>query len=174
MNPQVTVNNMTISKSTNPHDPFVKYDIEAQLEEVENTDEETKVKYEFTLLSNPKNIRINIDGLAIIHGNQNEVSQFLEQDKNNIPRILHIIYQELFPLFYTNSLATQIPCPAYKLSQIDSPAQKSVTQPNKEKAPLEEAITPQSNVSASQPDSHVNNETNVVEQQKPTIEMPTA
>ncbi len=35
MNPQVTVNNLTISKSTNPHDPFVKYDIEAQLEEVD-------------------------------------------------------------------------------------------------------------------------------------------
>ena len=172
MNPQVMVNNLTISKSTNPHDPFVKYDIEAQLEEVENTDEETKVKYEFTLLSNPKNIRINIDGLATIHGNQSEISQFLEQDKNNVPRILHIIYQELFPLFYTNSLAVQIPCPAYKLSQIDAPAQKLVTQPNQEKiAP--ESVTPQSDVSVSQSDAHIDDEIKGIEQ-KPTIEMPTA
>ena len=172
MNPQVMVNNLTISKSTNPHDPFVKYDIEAQLEEVENTDEETKVKYEFTLLSNPKNIRINIDGLATIHGNQSEISQFLEQDKNNVPRILHIIYQELFPLFYTNSLAMQIPCPAYKLSQIDAPAQKLVTQPNQEKIVSE--VAPQSDANVSQPAVHMDNEASVVEQQKPTIEIPTA
>lgn len=168
MNTQVTVNNMTISKSKNPHEPFVKYDIEAQLEEIENTDEETKVKYEFTLLSNPKNIRINIDGLAMIHGNQSEISQFLEQDKNNIPRILHIIYQELFPLFYTNSLAMHIPCPAYKLSQIESPAQKSVTHQEQEIAP-EEAVDLQNDVNASQSAPSIDSKTNVAAQQKSTI-----
>lgn len=123
MNPDIRINTISISKLENNHNSFNKYDIEAALEEIENTETETKVKYEFTLLSNPKNTRINVDGIATIQGNESEISQFLEQDKNHIPRILYSIYQELFPLLYTNSLAMQIPCPSYKLAQISSPAQ---------------------------------------------------
>src|SRR5574341_2242441 len=120
MSIEIGINNISINKFGNNQESFLKYDIEASLEEIENADKETKVKYEFILLSNPKNTRINVEGMAILHGNQNEVSQFLEQDKNHIPRILYSIYQELFPLLYTNSLAMQIPCPSYKLVQISS------------------------------------------------------
>ena len=117
MNPKIEINSLSINRSKNEIDSFFKYDIQASLEEIESSDMETKIKYEFMLLSNPKNIRINIEGLVLIQGNESEISYFLEQDENRFPRIVHTIYQELFPLLYINSKSLQIPCPAYKLSQ---------------------------------------------------------
>ena len=171
MNPEIRVNTISISKLGNTNEYFNKYDLEVALEEVENTETETKAKYEFTLLSNPKNTRISVDGIAFIRGNSAEISQFLEQDKNHIPRILHIIYQELFPLLYTNSLAMQIPCPSYKLAQISSPAQTTDTIPeenipNTPNCTTDDLLT-KNEISA----SDVNN---IEEIQKPEIEIPTS
>ncbi|HSD04159.1 MAG TPA: hypothetical protein VLB45_00200 [Nitrosopumilaceae archaeon] len=177
MNPEIRIDTISISKLGNNHDSFNKYDIEAALEEIENTEIETKVKYAFTLLSNPKNTRINVEGVAHIRGNSSETSQFLEQDKNHLPRILYVIYQELFPLLYTNSLAMQIPCPSYKLAQISSPAQTTETIPVEETVSNSTVDLP--NESATPNDLPISNEiqTNDViseEIQKSEIEVQTS
>ena len=171
MNPEILVNTISISKLGNTDESFNKYDIEVALEEVENTETETKVKYEFTLLSNPKNTRISVDGIAFIRGNSAETSQFLEQDKNHIPRILHIIYQELFPLLYTNSLAMQIPCPSYKLAQISSPAQTTDTIHEENIPNTSNYITDDVLTKNEMSTGDVNN---IEEIQKPEIEIPTS
>lgn len=171
MNPEIRISTISISKLGNTNESFNKYDIEVNLEEVENTETETKVKYEFTLLSNPKNTRISVEGLALIHGNSSDVSQYLEQDKNHIPRILHSIYQELFPLLYTNSLAMQIPCPAYKLAQISSPAQTTDTTQVEETIPNTESNLADDLLTKNETSS---NDTNIEEMQKPEIEIPTS
>jgi hypothetical protein len=144
--------------------------MEVALEEVENTESKTKVKYEFTLLSNPKNTRINVEGTALIHGDQSAVSRFLEQDKNHIPRILHSIYQEIFPLLYTNSLAMQIPCPSYKLAQISSPSQTIETIQNEET--VSNQITAPDDLPPNEAEPNYIN--NVEEPQKTEIEIPTS
>lgn len=170
MNPEIRVNTISISKLGNTNESFNKYDIEVSLEEIENTETETKIKYEITLLSNPKNIRISLDGVSFIRGSSSEMSQFLEQDENHIPRILHSIYQELFPLLYTNSLAMQIPCPSYKLAQISSPIQTTATR-------MEENISNTNNTTddlLTETEVNVNNVTNMKEDQKPEIEIPTS
>jgi len=125
--PKVEVHSLSISKSKNEQTVFNKYDIEASLEEIGSTDTQTKVKYTFILLSNPKNTRINVEGQTTIIGNQSETAHYLSQDENNIPRIASIIYQELFPLFYVISKSVEIPCPAFKLSHISAPSQTDVT-----------------------------------------------
>lgn len=172
MNPVIRINTMSISKLENNHNSFNKYDIEAALEEIENTETETKVKYEFTLLSNPKNTRINVDGVATIRGNESEISQFLEQDKNHIPRILYSIYQELFPLLYTNSLAMQIPCPSYKLAQISSPVQTTETIPTQET--ISDLPNNSTDALLAQNNSESSNANITEEQQKSEIEIPTS
>jgi hypothetical protein len=169
MNPEIRINTINISKIGNT-EYFLKYDMEVALEEIENTDSKTKVKYEFTLLSNPKNTRINVEGTALIHGNQSEVLRFLEQDKNHIPRILHSIYQEIFPLLYTNSLAMQIPCPSYKLAQISSPAQTTETIQNEE--PVLDQLTTSDGLPTNETEPNYIN--NVEEHQKTEIEIPTS
>ena len=125
--PKVEIHSLSITKSKNEQTIFNKYDIEASLEEVGSTDTQTKIKYTFILLSNPKNTRINVEGQATIVGNQSETSHYLSQDENNIPRIAGIIYQELFPLFYVISKSVEIPCPAFKLSHISAPSQSNTT-----------------------------------------------
>ena len=115
--PKVEINSISFNKSRNDIE-FTKYDIEVALDELESTEVGIKLKYGLTLLSNPKNIRINAEGIVAIVGDEAQTSKYLAQDENNIPNILNIIYQELFPLFYLLSKSMQVPCPAYKLSHV--------------------------------------------------------
>ena len=138
MTPKIEINSISVSKSSNEQNTFVKYDIEAAVDEIENSDTLLKLKYGFTLLSNPKNTRISVNGFASIFTNPSDASQYLNQDENNIPRVVNVIYQELFPLFYLISKSMQIPCPAYKLSHISAPAQSEAaasTQINEQPQP---------------------------------------
>ena len=129
MNPKVEIHSLSIAKSKGEQTVFNKYDIEASLEEVGTTETETKVKYTFVLLSNPKSTRISVEGITSITGNSAEISTSLSQDENNIPRIANTIYQELFSLFYVISKSMQIPCPAFKLSHISAPSKSEVASP---------------------------------------------
>ena len=122
MNPKIEINSLSFSKLKNDYG-FVKYNIEASLDEVENTDSEVALKYKLVLLSNPTNSKITVEGLATLYGDQNEISRQLSPDEKNIPMILNSIYQEIFPLFFIMSKSMQIPCPAYRLSQMSATAQ---------------------------------------------------
>ncbi len=122
MNPRIEINSLSFSKLKNDY-AFSKYNIEASLDEVENTDSEVALKYKLVLLSNPTNTKIAIEGIARLYGDQNEISKQLSPDEKNVPMILNLIYQEIFPLFFITSKSMQIPCPAYRLSQMSASAQ---------------------------------------------------
>ena len=115
MNPKVELTSLVISKLRNDQNSF---DIEAALDEVENTETEVKLKYKFVLLSNPTNTKISVEGIASIFSNQSELPKYLGLDEKKIPHVVNIIYQEIFPLFYIVSKSMEIPCPAYKLSEV--------------------------------------------------------
>jgi len=102
---------------------FQKYNIEVLIDEIENTESHTKLKFGIILLTEPKNFRLSVDGVAEISGNESERAKILEKDENNIPRVLHIIYQELFPVFFMTTKTIGAPCPAYRLSQISPPTE---------------------------------------------------
>jgi len=122
MNPKIEVTSLSFSKLKNEHS-FSKYNIEASLDEAENRDSEVVLKYKLVFLSNPTNTKINVEGLATLYGDQTEISAQLGPDEKNIPIILSSIYQEIFPLFFIVSKSMQIPCPAYRLSQMAAPSQ---------------------------------------------------
>lgn len=117
MNLKIEINTVSFSKLKIEHS-FVKYNIEASLDEVENRESEVALKYRLVLLSNPTNAKITIEGMATLYGEQTEISKQLSPDEKNIPVILNLIYQEIFPLFFIVSKSMQIPCPAYRLSQM--------------------------------------------------------
>lgn len=133
MNLKIEINSITFSKLKNELG-YVKYNIEASLDEVENKDSEVMLKYRLLLLSNPTNAKITVDGLATLYGDQAEISKQLGPDEKNIPVILNLIYQEIFPLFFIISKSMQIPCPAYRLSQMSHASQieKIVQEPLQE------------------------------------------
>ncbi len=117
MNLKIEINAISFSKLKNEQG-FVKYNIEASLDEIKNIDSEVVLKYRLVLLSNPTNAKIAVEGMATLYGDQNEISKQLSPDEKNIPVVLNLIYQDIFPLFFIMSKSMQIPCPAYRLSQM--------------------------------------------------------
>jgi hypothetical protein len=124
MHPTIEITSLAVSKLKNSHDDFIKYNIDVSIDEVENNESGIKLKYKFILFSNPTNTKLTIEGLASLFGNEMEISKQLEPDQKNIPVVVNGIYQEVFPLIYIVSKSLQIPCPAYKLSQISSTPQQ--------------------------------------------------
>ncbi len=104
---------------------IAKYDVEAAIDEIENSDEQSAFKYDFTILSDPKNVRLSIDGIARIHGDSIERDEILTKDENEIPKILTIIYQELFPTFFLLSKTLNVSCPPHNIGKMgEAPSQE--------------------------------------------------
>lgn len=122
MNTQVVVNSLAISKNSSKID-FQKYNIEVSLEEIENRITSNKLNYGLTLLSIPKNVRISLEGTTSISGTEQECVQALEKDENGIPRVLHLIYQDVFPTIFMTAKVVGAPCPAYRLTHISAPSE---------------------------------------------------
>jgi uncharacterized protein (UPF0254 family) len=123
MNPKIEVSSLLVNKLKNSQEDFIKYDIDVALDEVESLDTSVKLKYKFALLSNPSNTKMSTEGFVTVYGNDSEVSKLLSPDEKNIPIIVNVVYQEIFPLFYLISKSMQIPCPSYRLSEISSKQQ---------------------------------------------------
>ncbi len=118
LNPKTEISSLLINKLKNSHDDFRKYSIDVSVDEVENNDSEVKLKYKFSLLSDPTNSKISIEGLVSLCGEAAEISKQLEPDQNNVPLVVNTVYQEIFPLIFIVSKSMQIPCPAHRLSNI--------------------------------------------------------
>ena len=100
MNAHVEITSIAMSKNDPKITKLDKYDVEANIEEVDNSEEQSVFKYGFTALSNPKNVRLAVEGIAKISGDAVERNEILEKDDNDVPKILTMIYHELFPTFF--------------------------------------------------------------------------
>ena len=107
-----------MSKNDPKNTVFHKYDVEASIDEIENADAYSTFKYGFTILSNPKNVRLFIEGMIKITGNSKERDDVLTKDENNVPKILSVIYQELFPTFFLLSKSLDVSCPPHQIGGI--------------------------------------------------------
>ena len=109
--------------------PFEKYHIDVSIDEAESNESSMKLKYKFVLLSTPTNAKISIEGFTTISGTEPETVKYLEPDEKKVPQIVNIVYQELLPLLYVLTKSLDIPCPAYKISQISQTAVPQDTTP---------------------------------------------
>ncbi len=120
------LNAISMSKNESTATTIAKYDVEAAIDEIQNTDEESVFKYDFTILSDPKNVRLSIDGIARIHGDSIERDEILAKDENEIPKILTSIYQELFPTFFLLSKTLNVSCPPHNIGKMgETPTQET-------------------------------------------------
>lgn len=126
MDSEVTVDSFSTSKSAGGPTRFKKYDVEATINEIENLENYSVFKYSFTILSDPKNIRTSVGGITKIFGKQTERDKVLEKNENDVPRILSLIYQELFPMFFTMSKSLAVPCPPYQIVELAIPSKDDV------------------------------------------------
>lgn len=162
MNPKIEVNSLLVNKLKNSQEDFIKYDIDVSLDEVESSDASVKLKYKVALLSNPPNTKMSIEGFVTVYGNESEIPKFLSPDEKNIPIIVNMVYQEIFPLFYLISKSMQIPCPAFRLSQISSKQQIEEKQDEATEIAQPAKETPQENIPIS-PDNGTGELTESVE-----------
>ena len=115
LNIQVNLNSISMSKNDPKNTVFHKYDVEASIDEIENTETHSIFKYGFTILSNPKNVRLSIEGMTKIIGDSKERDNIIAKDEKDIPKILSIIYQELFPTFFLLSKSLNVSCPPIQI-----------------------------------------------------------
>jgi hypothetical protein len=104
-----------MSKNDPKNNVFHKYDVEATIDEIENAETHSTFKYGFTILSNPKNVRLTIEGMTKISGDVKERDDILAKDENDVPKILSVIYQELFPTFFLLSKSLNVSCPPIQI-----------------------------------------------------------
>jgi len=126
---QIELNSISMSKNDPKITKLDKYDVEANIDEVENTDEQSVYKYGFTALSNPKNVRLAIEGIARISGDPVERNEILEKDENDVPKILTLIYHELFPTFFLLSKNLNVSCPPHTIGTIGNSEAIQTEQP---------------------------------------------
>jgi len=121
---QIDLNSISMSKNDPKITKLDKYDVEANIDEVENNDEQSVYKYGFTALSNPKNVRLSIEGIARISGDPMERNEILEKDESDVPKILTMIYQELFPTFFLLSKTLNVSCPPHQIGAMGESLEK--------------------------------------------------
>src|SRR3989338_678238 len=118
LNIQVDLNSISMSKNDPKNTVFHKYDVEASIDEIENAETHSTFKYGFTILSNPKNVRLFIEGMTKVTGDSKERDDILSKDENDVPKILSVIYQELFPTFFLLSKSLDVSCQPHQIGGI--------------------------------------------------------
>ncbi len=124
MEARIELNSIAMSKNDPKITKLEKYDVEANIEEVENSEEQSVYKYGFTALSNPKNVRLSIEGVAHLFGDSIEREEILNKDENDVPKILTMIYQELFPTFFLLSKTLNVSSPPHQIGEMGEGMQK--------------------------------------------------
>jgi len=164
-----------MSKNDPKATTITKYDVEAAIDEIENTDEQSIFKYDFTILSDPKNIRLSIDGIARIHGDSIERDGILTKDENEVPKILTTIYQELFPTFFLLSKTLNVSCPPHNIGKMgEMPSQEipeseieSETKPESSTDEVESETKPESSTDEVESETKPEGSTDEVELETP-------
>ena len=156
----IELNSISMSKNDPKITKLDKYDVEANLDEVENTEDVSVYKYGFTALSNPKNVRLSIEGIAKNFGDSIERSEILEKDEHDVPKILTIIYHELFPTFFLLSKTLNVSCPPHQIGAMGETVEKE-TEMNKEN--LEVSDENETTENESTPETSIESETETTE-----------
>ncbi len=170
---QIDLNSISMSKNDPKITKLDKYDVEANIDEVENTDEHSVFKYGFTALSNPKNVRLSIEGIARIFGDPMERNEILEKDESDVPKILTMIYQELFPTFFLLSKTLNVSCPPHQIGAMGARLGKDVEASDENETV--ENNTPEETPIESEAESETNveNDSEEQESENPDVVQPT-
>ncbi len=113
----LSIESFNVNNARKGNSDFEKYDIDVELNELSNTDNTCMLKYGFIFSSNPKGIRLSIEGVIILNGNSGEFEKIYEKDEQNIPQILRQSYHELYPALFMITKSMNIPCPPYEISK---------------------------------------------------------
>lgn len=130
------IESFNVNNSSKNKLDFKKYDIDVSLNEVSSAENSCQLQYGYTFSSAPKGIRLSLEGKIDVNGDSSELESIYQKDKQNIPNILRMSYQELYPVLFMLTKSMKIPCPPYEISKtID------FSEPTVEPQPTQETVT---------------------------------
>jgi hypothetical protein len=118
------VEGVKIDTGVNPDS--VTFDVEVSMDEESRTNEELTVDFVITIGTKPSLVKFEVGGKAIVSGGRAAFDAVLEMDeKSKTPKILHVIYQQIFTSLYLISSQLEVPYPPPDL--LHTPSEPSRT-----------------------------------------------
>ena len=105
------IGSFNVNNATKDNPDFKKYDIDVSLNELTSAENSCQLKYGYTFSSSPKGIHFSLEGVIDVSGNPSEIESMYQKDEQNIPNILRLSYQELYPGGCMRTKSRKIPCP---------------------------------------------------------------
>lgn len=130
----------------------VKFNISANLEEAERGANKVLLKFVFTIVTDPRVVKYQVEGRTEIEGELDNIKKALTLDPSTkVPMILYDIYQQVYAPIFVLSKTIDAPCPSPELLSI-SPAMPSavqeISQDSQAQTETEEPIAPDEKISA--------------------------
>ena len=132
------IESFNVNNSSKEKVDFQKYDIDVSLNEVSSAENSCQLQYGYTFSSAPKGIRLSLEGKIDVNGNSSELESIYQKDEQNIPNILRMSYQELYPVLFMLTKSMKIPCPPYEISKT-----MDFSEPTVEPETVQETVTEQ-------------------------------
>lgn len=124
------IGSFNVNNATKDNPDFKKYDIDVSLNELTSAENSCQLKYGYTFSSSPKGIHFSLEGMIDVSGNPSEIESIYQKDEQNIPNILRLSYQELYPVLFMMTKSMKIPCPPYEISKTMGVSQETVDNPS--------------------------------------------
>ncbi len=127
----------------------VKFNINANLEEVERGVSKVSLKFVFTIVTDPRVVKYQIEGRTEIEGQMEHIKKALTPDPSTkVPVVLYDIYQQVYASIFVLSKTIDAPSPSPELLST-SPAVPSTIQeiPQDSPAQTEQPIAPDEKIS---------------------------
>jgi hypothetical protein len=103
----------------------VKFNISANLEEVERGVNKVSLRFAFVIITNPRVVKYQIEGATEIKGQIELVKKILKAHQSTkVPMVLYDIYQHVYPSIFVLAKTIDAPCPSPELLST-SPASQS-------------------------------------------------
>ncbi len=132
----------------------VKFNINANLEEVERGVSKVSLKFIFTIVTDPRVVKYQVEGRTELEGQLEHIKKALTpHPSTKVPMILYDIYQQVYASIFVLSKTIDTPCPSPELLSTSPPVPSTMQEIQKEiqqEPPVktEEPIAPDEKISA--------------------------
>jgi hypothetical protein len=104
------IEGVRINTDVNP--TAVTFDVDVSMEEEKRTNGQLTVNFLINVNTKPAMVKFEVGGKAIVTGGHAAFEAVLEiDDKTNVPRLLHVIYQNIFTSLFLISTQLKTPYP---------------------------------------------------------------
>ena len=104
-----------LDKKANSFKP-VKFNISANLEELERGFDNVSLGFAFVIITEPKVVKYHVEGRTDIQGQIEQIKKILAtHPSTKVPMILYDIYQQVYATIFVLSKIIDAPCPSPEL-----------------------------------------------------------